>query len=146
VTRSKGWFDNGNAGHSRTRFIRRRPRRRACVDDAHAGARGLSSDSVETGAGCLELAQRSGRRFDLYLLNRTFLDASGVSLCAALRQFDPATPIIFYSSRAMPQEREAALEAGAREYLVKPNDLFNVTQHVARWIDPNRRPPQANPA
>jgi two-component system OmpR family response regulator len=105
---------------------------------------GFRVTSVETGAGCLELAQQSGQRFDLYLLNHTFPDASGVSICVALRQFDPTTPIIFYSSRAMPQEREAALKAGAQEYLVKPNDLFNVTQHVARWIDSNRQQ-QADP-
>jgi CheY-like chemotaxis protein len=62
----------------------------------------------------------------------------------SLRRFDQTTPVIFYSSRAMPQEREAALEAGAQEYLVKPNDLFNVTQHVAKWIESERR--QADPA
>jgi CheY-like chemotaxis protein len=99
---------------------------------------GLTVTSVETGAGCLEMARKSGQRFDLYLLNHTFPDASGVSICMSLREFDPTTPIIFYSSRAMPQEREAALKAGAQDYLVKPNDLFNVTQHVLKWIKSNR--------
>ncbi|HEX8130873.1 MAG TPA: response regulator [Pyrinomonadaceae bacterium] len=105
---------------------------------------GFRVTSVETGEGCLELARRSGQRFDLYLLNHTFPDASGVSICASLREFDPTTPIIFYSSRAMPQEREAALEAGAQDYLVKPNDLFHVVQHVAKWIESNRQ--TADPA
>jgi CheY-like chemotaxis protein len=105
---------------------------------------GFKVTSVETGAGCLELAQHSGQKFDLYLLDHTFPDASGVSICMSLRQFDQTTPIIFYSSRAMPQERDAALKAGAQEYLVKPNDLFNVTQHVAKWIESKRR--QTDPA
>jgi CheY-like chemotaxis protein len=100
---------------------------------------GFKVTSVESGASCLELARNSGQKFDLYLLDHTFPDASGVSICMLLRQFDQATPIIFYSSRAMPQEREAALKAGAQEYLVKPNDLFNVTQHVAKWIESRRR-------
>ncbi|HLL13490.1 MAG TPA: response regulator [Pyrinomonadaceae bacterium] len=100
---------------------------------------GFKVTSVETGAGCLELAQKSGQRFDLYLLNHTFPDASGVSVCLLLRQFDQTTPIIFYSSRAMPQEKEAALRAGAQDYLIKPNDLFHVAQHVAKWIKAKRQ-------
>jgi len=105
---------------------------------------GFRVTSVETGAGCLELARKSDQRFDIYLLDHTFPDASGVSICESLRRFDPATPILFYSSRAMPQEKEAALKAGAQDYLVKPNDLFHVAQHVAKWIKSSRR--MADPA
>jgi CheY-like chemotaxis protein len=101
---------------------------------------GFRVTSVESGARCLELARAGGRRFDLYLLDHTFPDASGVSVCTLLRQFDQTTPIIFYSSRAMPEEKEAALKAGAQDYLVKPNDLFHVAQHVAKWIESNRQP------
>ena len=98
---------------------------------------GFQVTTVENGADCIKLVE-SGQRFDLYLLNHTFPDVSGVSLCKLLRQLDAQTPIIFYSSRAMPQEKEAALEAGAQDYLVKPNDLFNVAEHVARWIELSR--------
>lgn len=98
---------------------------------------GFQVTAVENGADCVKVAE-SGQRFDLYLLNHTFPDVSGVSLCKLLRQLTPQTPILFYSSRAMPQEKEAALEAGAQDYLVKPNDLFNVAEHVARWIKLNR--------
>jgi two-component system OmpR family response regulator len=105
---------------------------------------GFRVTSTGTAAGCLELAQQSGQRFDLYLLNHTFPDASGVSICLLLRRFDPTTPIIFYSSRAMPQEKEAALQAGAQDYLIKPNDLFQVARHVGKWIEWNRR--RADPA
>jgi len=98
---------------------------------------GFQVTTVENGTDCVKLIE-SGERFDLYLLNHTFPDVSGVSLCKLLRQLDAHTPIIFYSSRAMPQEKEAALEAGAQDYLVKPNDLFNVAEHVANWIKLNR--------
>jgi DNA-binding response OmpR family regulator len=100
---------------------------------------GFKVTPAETAAQCLELARKSGQRFDLYLLDHTFPDASGVSLCIWLREFDQTTPIIFYSSRALPQEKEAALKAGAQDYLVKPNDLFHVAQHVAKWIELARR-------
>ena len=84
----------------------------------------------------LELARTD--RFDLYLLDHTFPDASGVTICRALREFDANTPIIFYSARALEKEREEALRAGAQAYLVKPDDLFNVAEHVGGWIEKAR--------
>lgn len=98
---------------------------------------GFQVTPVADGTECMKLAE-GGQHFDLYLLNHTFPDVSGVSLCKMLRQHAPQTPILFYSSRAMPQEKEAALEAGAQDYLVKPNDLFNIAGHVAKWIELNR--------
>ena len=99
---------------------------------------GFRVTSVENASDCIKLIE-SAERFDLYLLNHTFPDASGVSLCNIIRQHDAQTPIIFYSSRAMPQEKEAALQAGAQDYLTKPNDLFQVAQHVAKWINLKRQ-------
>ncbi len=94
---------------------------------------GFQVTAVGNAAECLKLAG-SGQHFDLYLLNHTFPDASGVTICEALREFDKDTPILFYSGRAMEKEKEAALKAGAQDYLIKPNDLFNVADHVAKWI------------
>jgi CheY-like chemotaxis protein len=95
---------------------------------------GFRVTQTSNGTDCLELA-RGGQHFDLYLLDHTFPDASGVTICEALREFDPQTPILFYSGRAMPQEKEAALRAGAQDYLIKPQDLFDVADHVAKWIE-----------
>jgi CheY-like chemotaxis protein len=80
------------------------------------------------------LKRARAERFNLYLLNHTFPDASGVTLCKAIREFDPHTPILFYSARAMEKERAEAISAGAQDYLIKPNDLFNVADHVSKWI------------
>ncbi|HEX8144942.1 MAG TPA: response regulator [Pyrinomonadaceae bacterium] len=100
---------------------------------------GFQVTSATNGRDCLALA-RSGQHFDLYLLNHTFPDASGVTICEQLRALDAETPILFYSGRAMQQEKEAALKAGAQDYLIKPQDLFNVADHVARWIEARRKP------
>lgn len=94
---------------------------------------GFQVTAVGNAVECLELAG-SGQRFDLYLLNHTFPDASGVTICEALREFDKDTPILFYSARALQKEKDAAIKAGAQDYLIKPNDLFNVADHVAKWI------------
>ena len=98
---------------------------------------GFRVTTASCGEECMRLAG-SGGQFDLYLLDHTFPDASGVTICKALRELDPETPILFYSGRAMPAEKEAALKAGAQDYLIKPHDLFDVASHVGKWIEASR--------
>jgi len=95
---------------------------------------GFRVTTVGNGADALALAG-GGEHFDLYLLNHTFPDASGITICEALREFDAVTPILFYSARAMAKEKEKAIKAGAQDYLNKPDDLFHVADHVAKWIN-----------
>ena len=102
---------------------------------------GFEAVRAKTAGECLALAGRGGP-FDLYLLGHTFPDASGVAVCEALRRFDPATPILLYSAGARPEERDAAIRAGAQDYLTKPEDLFEVADQVARWIAAKRAPPE----
>jgi CheY-like chemotaxis protein len=97
---------------------------------------GFSVTAVSTGAECLALAAKGS--FDLYLLNHTFPDSSGVGVCMAIRESDAGTPILFYSSRAMPKEKEEAMKAGANDYLIKPRDIFNVAEHVSKWLAAGR--------
>lgn len=97
---------------------------------------GFEVTEAACGNDALKLAR--GGRFDLYLLDHTFPDVSGVTLCRALREFDADTSIVFYSGRALEQEREEGLKAGAQAYLVKPSDLFNVAEHVKKWIEWSR--------
>ena len=94
---------------------------------------------VEATCGKVGLELARSDRFDLYLLDHTFPDASGITLCRAIREFDKETPILFYSARAMEQEIEEALGAGAQAYLVKPHDLLGVAGHVSRLISEAER-------
>ena len=50
-------------------------------------------------------------------------DADALDLCAELRKINPHTPIVFYSTEARYEHRARGLSAGAKAYLVKPNDL-----------------------
>ena len=108
---------------------------------------GYKVTPAENGRDALTLAR--GGDFDLYLLDHTFPDVSGITLCEAIREMDAEAPILFYSAHAMQREREAALRAGAQDYLIKPLDLFNVAEHVTKWIEarPKRaaRVPAAEP-
>src|SRR5215813_14858493 len=79
---------------------------------------------------------RAARRgyFDLYILDSWLPDGSGVGLCHAIREFDPHTPILFYSAAAYERDIEDALRAGAQDYLVKPVIPDELRQAVARLI------------
>lgn len=56
---------------------------------------------VEAASGAELMSLLSGgEHFDLYLLDHCFPDASGVALCRAVRERDPAAPILFYSGAA----------------------------------------------
>jgi DNA-binding response OmpR family regulator len=72
--------------------------------------------------------------FDLYILDNWLPDKSGVELCRAIREFDPDTPILFYSAAAYARDIEEALRARAQAYLVKPFIPDELRQTVGRLI------------
>ena len=78
----------------------------------------------------LRLARRG--YFDLYILDNWLPDGNGVELCRVIRQFDPHTPILFYSACAYSRDLQAAFSAGAQEYLAKPVRSEDLTQAVAQ--------------
>jgi DNA-binding response OmpR family regulator len=80
----------------------------------------------------LRLAGRQG--FDLFILDNWLPDQSGVELCRAIREFDPHTPILFYSAAGYKRDIEEGLSAGAQGYLVKPVSFGDLKQAVAQLI------------
>jgi DNA-binding response OmpR family regulator len=80
----------------------------------------------------LRLARQGG--FDLYILDNWLPDKSGVELCRAIREFDPQTPILFYSAAAYAKDIQEGLRAGAQAYLVKPVIPDELRQAVAQLI------------
>lgn len=96
----------------------------------HADTRELVS-FVLTGCNCkvtladsddkaLLLAQT--HQFDLYLLDNWMPGGSGIELCKKLREFDPVTPVLFYSGAAYDNDKQEAFASGAQGYLTKPVD------------------------
>jgi DNA-binding response OmpR family regulator len=77
---------------------------------------------------CLELARKE--HFDLYMLDDGYTDGTNIELCWQLRQLSPETPILFFSSKAFPRDRQAAMEAGAEVYLIKPMDILEIAKAV----------------
>src|SRR5262245_48280473 len=80
----------------------------------------------------LRLARR--RYFDLYILDNWLPDGLGVKLCRLIREFDPHTPILFYSAVGYACNIRDGLNAGAQAYLVKPVGFDELRQAIRRLI------------
>src|SRR6476659_7525953 len=97
-------------------------RRRVLYIEDHADTRELITLVLQqrnfevTSGATVESGVRLARaeRFDLYLLDSWLPDGSGLDLCKKIREFDPLTPILFYSAAAYEADRQEALESGAQ--------------------------------
>jgi DNA-binding response OmpR family regulator len=87
-------------------------------------------------ASALELA--GSQHFDLYLLDSWLPDGSGLDLCKRIREFDKATPILFYSAAAYEMDRDQALKSGAQAYLIKPSQPSELCNLVTSLIESHR--------
>lgn len=99
-----------------------------CVDDDEDSREMLSlllsssrieAQAVGTAAQALSLIQRE--HFDMYLLDSRLPDLDGFELCRRMRDFDPNTPILFFSGAAREADKKRGIQAGATAYLVKPD-------------------------
>ncbi len=83
---------------------------------------------VEAGTMREGMAQAAGRNPDLILLDLGLPDGDGLDATRQLREWT-TTPIIVLSARGQEQDKVAALDAGADDYLTKP---FSVGELLAR--------------
>ncbi len=74
------------------------------------------------------IAQAAGRKPDVILLDLGLPDRDGLEVTSALREWT-STPIIVLSARGREQDKVAALDRGADDYLTKP---FGVEELLAR--------------
>jgi two-component system KDP operon response regulator KdpE len=74
------------------------------------------------------LSQAAGRNPDLILLDLGLPDADGLQVTRQLREWS-RTPIIVLSARGREQDKVAALDLGADDYLTKP---FGLEELLAR--------------
>ena len=93
--------------------------------DYHVTVTGDSADA-------LSLAEREA--FDLILVDNWMPGLSGQELTRQIRTFNKTTPILFYSGAAYETDKQDARDAGAQGYLVKPSDIADLADEVARLI------------
>lgn len=86
----------------------------------------------------MELSKARGAQNDLYLLDSWLPNGSGVDLCKRLREFDHATPILFYSAAAYEVDKELAIDSGAQGYLTNPSRTSELCDLIAHLIGAGR--------
>jgi two-component system KDP operon response regulator KdpE len=113
------------AGGVRVLVIDDEPEIRRAVRTGLAGAN-FVVEWAPTGAQGMELVARWHP--DVVILDLSLPDMDGVEVCRQLRAWSPV-PIIVLSVRASDQDKIAALELGADDYLTKP---FSMAELIAR--------------
>jgi two-component system KDP operon response regulator KdpE len=94
----------------------------------HAALESHHYRPVEATTALEGVAQATSRNPDVILLDLGLPDADGIDLTRRIREWS-ATPIIVISARGKEQDKIAALDAGADDYLTKP---FDVGELMAR--------------
>jgi CheY-like chemotaxis protein len=77
-------------------------------------------EAVSAGTAAEAVGSAGRGRFDLYGLDVSLRDGSGLELCSRLRAVDPEAKIVFYSGAAYERDRVVGLAMGASAYVTKP--------------------------
>jgi DNA-binding response OmpR family regulator len=91
---------------------------------------GYQVETAETLDAGLEMAQAED--FDLFLLDYQLDDGNGKELCKKIREFDAATPILFFSA-SHPNVQQDAVECGAQGFILKP-DIDALQSEISRTL------------
>ena len=95
--------------------------------------KGYEVESVQTAADCLKVAATD--RFDLYILNDTYIDADSFELCRQLRELDPVTPVLLFSLESSgPHRQQQAVQTGVKIYKSKTSDFVSLVQTIDRLL------------
>ncbi|EIF33576.1 response regulator with CheY-like receiver domain and winged-helix DNA-binding domain [Burkholderia sp. Ch1-1] len=101
----------------------------------HLEADGMSVFDAQTGA--QGLAQAATRLADLVIIDPALTDREGIDVIRELRGWS-AMPVIVLSARSREEDKVAALDAGADDYLTKPFGLpelgARIRAHLRRQI------------
>jgi DNA-binding response OmpR family regulator len=97
-----------------------------CIDDCDTSttlATILQSVGFDAHAADNDLRGSIGREFDVFILDALLTDKSLFDRCRQIRRIEIDSPIIVYSRDAFPEEKAAALDAGANAFIIKPDIL-----------------------
>ncbi len=93
---------------------------------------------AENGKEALSLLQ-NGTIPDVILLDMMMPVMDGYELLAILKQDTSLQqiPVIAVTARAMKDDREKCMEAGAWDYISKPIDMSNLLDKITKWTQNN---------
>lgn len=76
--------------------------------------------------------------FDLLLVDERLPDGSGMDFCQKVRESGSIIPIVFHSAAGRKADVDAAMQAGANDYLIKPNGWAKLVDTVIKHIEQYR--------
>ncbi len=91
-------------------------------------------DVTEASTGEEALALLCEQRFDAVLLDMNMPGMGGMKACSEIRRLTPAIPIVMLTVRDDPEDKVAALDAGADDYVTKPFHLRELTARLRAAI------------
>ena len=100
----------------------------------------IEAKAVGTAAQALSLIQ--AEHFDLYMLDGWLPEIDGFELCRRLRAFDSRTPILFFSGAAYEADKKKGFEAGADDFVIKPN-ISKLVRSIKQFMSRDLQQPVA---
>ncbi|MFD0065550.1 HAMP domain-containing protein [Streptomyces sp. NPDC127574] len=149
TTRLKEWLTGSTAGVLANRRI-------LIVDDdirnvfalTHVlGRVGITVKYAENGREGLEVLDRTPD-VSLVLMDIMMPEMDGYEMIAAMRRTPRFAnlPVIALTAKAMPGDREKAIESGANDYIPKPVDVDRLLSVICRLLDPHTPSQSPSPA
>lgn len=89
---------------------------------------------AHNGLEILDLYKQHRAETKLILMDIKMPEMNGLEATKAIRQADKEIPILMQTAYAFAADREAALEAGANEVLVKPITIGVLRAAISRYI------------
>lgn len=89
---------------------------------------GFEVISLQSATEALKIA--GNRTFSAIVSEYILSDLDALEFCSELKKINPDTPIVFYSTEARSKHKTRGLSAGAKAYLVKPNDLESIEKII----------------
>jgi CheY-like chemotaxis protein len=98
---------------------------------------GMQVTFAQDGRAAMDLMEKNPE-LDVVLLDVMMPEMDGYQAMRAIRA-DPrwaSLPVIAITARALKDDREKCLEAGASDYLSKPVDTERLLELIRRWVEP----------
>jgi DNA-binding response OmpR family regulator len=94
--------------------------------------KGYEVIAVETIREALKLLEKGG--FDLVIVNEKLPDGQGLDFCRRMSESGSPIPVVLHATPLCKADMDLAIQAGAHDYLIKPNGWRKLTETVDRLL------------
>lgn len=109
---------------------------------------GYRVDLARTGGEALR--QMESLEYDVALVERQLPDLDGIEICRSISASKPYVPVVMVSFRCALEDRVAALDAGAQDFIARPFQMAELTARLRsllrRYVRQSFAPEAVEPA